>query len=80
MNLNLIVFIHSRNNLTKVKAYAINLDEFESIRTYWIALYVIGNNIICFNSFGVEDIPKEIKKFIGNKNIIANIEYKHTIR
>ena len=26
-----------------------------------------------FDSFGVEHIPKEIKKFIINKNIIANI-------
>ena len=26
-----------------------------------------------FNSFGVEHTPKEIKKFINNKNIIANI-------
>ena len=26
-----------------------------------------------FDSFGVEHIPKEIKKFINNKNIIANI-------
>ena len=26
-----------------------------------------------FNSFGVEHVPEEIKKFIGNKNIIANI-------
>ena len=31
-----------------------------------------GNNII-FDSFGVENIPKEIKRFIGNKNIITNI-------
>ena len=28
---------------------------------------------IYFDSFGVEQIPKEIKKFIGNKNIITNI-------
>ena len=28
-----------------------------------------GNNIIYFDSFGVEHILKEIKKFIGNKNI-----------
>ena len=27
-----------------------------------------------FDSFGVEHIPKEIKKFIGNKNIITNID------
>ena len=32
-----------------------------------------NNNIIYFDSFGVEHIPKEIKKFIGNKNIIKNI-------
>ena len=28
---------------------------------------------IYFDSFGVEHIPKEIKKFTGNKNIITNI-------
>ena len=28
--------------------------------------------IIYFDNFGVEHIPKEIKKFIGNKNIITN--------
>ena len=26
-----------------------------------------------FDSFGVEHIPKEIRKSIGNKNIITNI-------
>ena len=32
-----------------------------------------GNNKIYFNSFGVEHTPKEIEKFIGNKNITRNI-------
>ena len=33
-----------------------------------------------FDSFGVEDTQKEIKKFIGNKNITTNIyRYRHTI-
>ena len=36
-----------------------------------------GNNIIYFDSFGVENIPKEIKKFIRNKNIITNICRTH---
>ena len=30
-----------------------------------------GNNIIYFDSFGIEQIPKEITKLIGNKDIIA---------
>ena len=33
--------------------------------TYYDALY--------FEGFGVEHIPKEIKKFIGTKNIMTNI-------
>ena len=61
-----------RNNLPKIKngTYVKNLDEFKSIGTQRIALYVNSNNIIYFDSFGVEHIPKEIKKFIRNKNII----------
>ena len=43
------------------------------MRGHWIALYMNGNNIIYFDSFGVEHIPKEIKEFIRNKNIITNI-------
>ena len=64
---------YSRNNLSKIKdeAYLINLDEYES--THWIALYIHDNNVSYFDSFGVEQIPKEIKKFIGNKkNVITN--------
>ena len=32
-----------------------------------------ANDIVYFNSFGVKHIPKEITKFIGNKNIITYI-------
>ena len=31
------------------------------------------NKIVYFDSFGVEHVPEEIKEFVGNKNIIANI-------
>ena len=36
-------------------------------------MYSLNNNVTYFDSFEVEHIPKEIKKFIGNKNIQANI-------
>ena len=67
--------VYSRNNLSKIKdgAYVINLDEYESIGTHWIALYVNVNSMVYFDSFGVQHIPKEIRKFIGNKNISTNI-------
>ena len=67
--------VYSRNNLRKIKeeAYVINLDEYKSIGTHWIALYVNAKNIVYFDSFEVEHIPKEIKKLIRNKNKITNI-------
>ena len=36
-------------------------------------MYVKNNNVAYFDSFGLEHIPKEIKAFIFNKNIKANI-------
>ena len=33
----------------------------------------MNNNVTYFDSFGVEHVPQEIKKFIGNKNIQVNI-------
>ena len=50
-----------------------NLDEYADVGTHWIALYVKSNEIIYFDSFGVEYVPKEIKRFIGHKNIKTNI-------
>ena len=36
-------------------------------------MYVKGHEITYFNSFGVEHVPKEIKKFFGHKSIKTNI-------
>ena len=68
--------VFSRDNLPKqIKdgAYVINLDEHADTGTHWIALFCNKNKIVYFDSFGVEHIPKEIKKFIRNKNIKTNI-------
>ena len=63
------------NSLPKTKdgRDVINLDKYKSKGTHWIALYVNGYNVIYFDSFGVEHIPKEIKKFIGNKDVTTKI-------
>ena len=68
--------VYSRNNLpNKIKkgAYIINLDEYENTGTHWIALFVKPKYTVYFDSFGIEHIPQEINKFIGNKNIKSNI-------
>ena len=68
--------VYSRDNLPdKMKdgAYVINLDEYSDTGTHLIALYVNNKTVTYFDSFGKEHIPKEVKKFIGNRNIIRNI-------
>ena len=77
--------VYSRNNLpNKMKkgAYVINLDEYQNIGTHWVALFVTpkyttesssSERTVCFDSFGIEHIPKEINKFIGNNDIKSNI-------
>ena len=51
----------SRNNLPKLKngAYVIHLDHSENTGTHWIVIFMKNNEVIYFDSFGVEYIPKE---------------------
>ena len=68
--------VYSRDNLpNKIKneAYIINLDEYSDIGIHWIALCSLNNNVTYFGSFGVEHIPKEIKKFIDESTIVTSI-------
>ena len=68
--------VYSRDNIPKITkkgVYVINLDEYENTGTHWIALLAKTNEVIYFDSFGIEHIPKEINKFIDNKEIKANI-------
>ena len=57
----------------------INLDECKSIGTHWKAFCVNGDkgsmsqDVTYFDNFGVNHIPKEIKKIRGNKSITADI-------
>ena len=60
--------VYYRDNLPKTiknGAYVINLDEYAYVGTHWIALFVKINDLIYFDSFGVEHVPKEVKRFIG---------------
>ena len=54
-------------------AYVINLDDYSDIGTHWVTLWVNNNNVTYFDSFEVEHIPKEIIKFIENRNMKTNI-------
>ena len=67
--------VYFRDNLTKIEdgTYIIDLDQYSDIATHWVALYVHNDYNTYFDSFGVEHIPKEIKTFINNENIKANV-------
>ena len=68
--------VNSRDKLPKMiknGVYVINLDEYTDVGTHWIALYVKNNEVTYFDSFGIEHVPKETKRFIGHKNTKINI-------
>ena len=63
MNQDLMVGVFSRDNLLKkIKdgAYVINLDEHKDTGIHWIPLFRMKNEVVCFDSFGVEHILEEI--------------------
>ena len=59
--------ITPRSNLPKIKdgAYVINYDEYATVGTRLITIYVKTDLATYFASFGIEHIPKEVKKFVG---------------
>ena len=42
--------VYSRNNLSEIKdgAYILNLDDYQSIETHWVAFYVNTENAIAY--------------------------------
>ena len=73
--------VNSRDNLPERSStdrikdgkYVINLDEYSDIGTHCVVFYENNKTVTYFDSFGIEHIPKEIKKFINNRSTIANI-------
>ena len=73
--------VNSRDNLPERSStdrikdgeYVINLDEYSDIATHCVVFYENNKTVTYFDSFGIEHIPKEIKKFINNRSTIANI-------
>ena len=56
--------VYSRNNLPKIKdgAFVTNLDEYKSIGTHWIALYVNGNYKIFLTTLELNIFAKKFTK------------------
>ena len=68
--------VYPRDNLAKTimdGKYVMNFDKYADVGTHWVALYVEDIEVIYFDSFWVENVPKEIEKFIKYKNIKTNI-------
>ena len=61
--------VYSTNNLPKIKdgAYIINLDEYESIGTHWIALFVNDNNVTYFDNFELNIFQKKLENSLEIK-------------
>ena len=53
-------------------AYVKDLDEYAYVGIHEMGLHAKDNEV-SFDSFGIEHVPKEIKRFIGHKNTKANI-------
>ena len=83
MNQDLMVFFQEIIYLKIIKdgAYVINLDKYAYVGTYWIALFCNRNEIVYFDSFGVEHFLKKLKNLLGIKTQkVTFFEYKQTIQ
>ena len=76
-----VYFRHNLPKVIKYGAYIINLDEYGDVGTHWVALYVKNNEVIYFDSFGVEHVFKEIKRytrfFLYKKNFYKKMSLKN---
>ena len=52
---------------TKNGAYVLNLYEYADVGTHWIAFYAKNNEVLYFDSFGLEDVLKKLKDLLDIK-------------
>ena len=69
--LNSLLPFHPLTNV-EMNEYYKNEPRF-NLGTRWVSLVVKPKYTVYFVSFGIEHIPKEINKFIGNNYIKSNI-------
>ena len=68
--------VHSRDNLPKTTrdgGYVVNLDDLGKSGTHWVAIYLNNDRATYFDSFGVEHMPREVIRFLKNKDLHTNI-------
>ena len=59
----------------------INLGEYENTGTHWIALFVKTNEVIYFDSFGIEHIRTKLINLLVIKILkVIYFDYKHLIQ
>ena len=56
-----------------VRGCVTNLDKYDYTGAHRVAIFVKSTEVANFDSFGVKNISREIEKFIGHKDIKANI-------
>ena len=68
--------VYSRNKLPKITqdgGYVVNLDDMGQSGTHWVAIFINDDRATYFDSFGVEHLPEEVKRFLVNKDLHVNI-------
>ena len=51
----------------------VNVDEHSGVETDWIVLHALNNNDSFLDSFGIEHIRKDVKRFINKSIVVVNI-------
>ena len=57
----------------------INLDEYADVGTHWIAIFCNKNEIVYFDSFGVEHILEEIKEFNEHPSKLFRVQANDSV-